>query len=48
MFGWFYFYSCSCGESCLLVLWCVGDMCDMVDSDDDLDRSRRPAAEDRR
>jgi hypothetical protein len=26
----------------LLVSWCVGDRCDMVDSDDDLGRSRRP------
>jgi hypothetical protein len=32
----------------LLILWCVGDMCDMVDNDDDLGRSRRPGAEDRR
>jgi hypothetical protein len=32
------------GESRLLVSWCVGDMCDMVGSDEDLDRSRRPGA----
>jgi hypothetical protein len=38
---------CSCGESCLLVSWCVGDRCDMVGSDKDLRRSRRPNAEDR-
>jgi hypothetical protein len=34
-------------ESCLLVLWCAGDRCGMVDSDEDLDRSRRSGAEDR-
>jgi hypothetical protein len=38
---------CSCGESCLLVSWCVGDRCDMVGSDKDLGRSRRPNTEDR-
>jgi hypothetical protein len=47
------YFSCftpiySCGESRLLVLWCVGDRCDMVGSDEDHDRSRRPGAEDRR
>jgi hypothetical protein len=36
-----------CGESCLLVLWCAGDMCDMAGSDEDRDRSRRYSAEDR-
>jgi hypothetical protein len=30
----------------LLVLWCVGDRCDMADSDENLGRSRRPGAED--
>jgi hypothetical protein len=34
------------GESCLLVLSCAGDRCDMADSDEDHDRSRRPSAED--
>jgi hypothetical protein len=29
----------------LLVSWCVGDRCDMADSDEDLGRSRRPGAE---
>jgi hypothetical protein len=38
---------CSCGESRLLVSWCVGDRCDMAGNDEDLDRSRRPSAEDR-
>jgi hypothetical protein len=38
---------CSCGESRLLVSWCVGDRYDMAGSDDDLGRSRRPSAEDR-
>jgi hypothetical protein len=32
----------------LFVSWCVGDMCDMTVSDEDLDRSRRPDAEDKR
>jgi hypothetical protein len=39
------YYLCSCGESCLLVSWCVGDMCDMTSSDEDLGRSRRPSVE---
>jgi hypothetical protein len=38
-FWWFYFYSCSCGQSRLLVSWCVGDSYDMVGSDEDLGRS---------
>jgi hypothetical protein len=46
-FRWFYFYLCSCGESRLLVSWCVGDRCDMADSGEDRGRSRRPGAEDR-
>jgi hypothetical protein len=49
-FLWFYaitFIFCSCGESCLLVSWCVGDRCDMVGSDEDRGRSRRPDAENR-
>jgi hypothetical protein len=40
------YYSCSCGELCLLVSWCVGDRCDMMGNDDDLGSSRRPGAED--
>jgi hypothetical protein len=45
---WFYYYlSCSSGESRLPVSWCVGDMCSMVGSDEDHGRSRRPGAEDR-
>jgi hypothetical protein len=35
----------SCGESCLLVLWCVGDRCGMAGNDEDRGRSRRPNAE---
>jgi hypothetical protein len=31
----------------LLLLWCVGDRCDMVGSDEDRGRSRRPGAEHR-
>jgi hypothetical protein len=42
-----WYYLCSCGESCLLVSWCVGDRCDMAGSDEDLGRRRRPGAEDR-
>jgi hypothetical protein len=38
--------SCSCGESRLLVSWCAGDRCGMVDSDEDCGRSRRPGVED--
>jgi hypothetical protein len=36
-----------CGESCLLVSWCVGDRCDMADSDEDRAKSRIPDVEDR-
>jgi hypothetical protein len=38
---------CLCGESRLLVSWCVGDRCGMTDIDNDVGRSRRPGAEDR-
>jgi hypothetical protein len=38
---------CSCEESCLLVSWCVGDRCDIAGNNEDLDRNRRPDAEDR-
>jgi hypothetical protein len=41
------YYLCSCEKSCLLVSWCVGDMCDMAGIDDDLDRSRRHGTENR-
>jgi hypothetical protein len=37
-----------CGESCLLVLCCIGDRCSMVGNDEDCARSRRHDAEDRR
>jgi hypothetical protein len=40
--------SCLCGESCLLVSWCVGGRCSMVGSDEDCGRSTRPGVEDRR
>jgi hypothetical protein len=39
IFPWFY--------AIPFVSWCVGDRCDMVDSDEDLGRSRRPGVEDR-
>jgi hypothetical protein len=39
---------CSCGESRLLVSWCVGDRCDIAGSNEDHGRSRRPGAEDQR
>jgi hypothetical protein len=35
-----------CGKICLLVLWCAGDRCDMVGSDENHVRSRRSGAED--
>jgi hypothetical protein len=46
-FGSFTVIFVSCGESCLLVLWCAGGRCGMVGSDEDHGRSRRPSAEDR-
>jgi hypothetical protein len=36
-----------CGESRLVVSWCVGDRCDMTGSDEDLGRSSRPCEDDR-
>jgi hypothetical protein len=42
------YYLCLCGESHLLVSYCVADRCDMTDSDSDLGRSRRHDIEDRR
>jgi hypothetical protein len=36
----------SCGESRLIVSRCAGGKCGMMSSDDDLDRSRRPGAND--
>jgi hypothetical protein len=48
-FPWFYpTIFCSCGESRLLVSWCVDGRCGMTGSDEDRGRSRRPGAEDRR
>jgi hypothetical protein len=47
-FRCFMFIFVSCGESRLLVMWYVGDRCDMVGCDEDHRRSRRPDAEDRR
>jgi hypothetical protein len=41
------YYLCSCGESCLLVSWCVGDRCDIAANNEDRGRSRRPDVEDR-
>jgi hypothetical protein len=41
------YYLCSCEESCLLVSWYAGGRCDMVDNDEDHDRSKRSGAEDR-
>jgi hypothetical protein len=46
-FGGFFLYLCSCGESSLIVSWCVGDRCDMAGSDENHGNSRRPSAEDR-
>jgi hypothetical protein len=42
----FTFIFVSCGESRLLVSWCVCDRCNMAGSDKDHDMSRRPGAED--
>jgi hypothetical protein len=47
IFRLFYPIICLCGESCLLVSWCVGDKCDMADSDEDRGSCRRPGADDR-
>jgi hypothetical protein len=46
IFQLFYPIICSCGESRLLVSWCVGNRCDMEGSDEDLGRSRIPGVED--
>jgi hypothetical protein len=46
-FGSFTFILVSCEESRLLVSCCACGKCDMVGSDEVLDRSRRPDAEDR-
>jgi hypothetical protein len=45
-FGGSTLLSVSCGETHLLVSWCVGDRCGMMDSDEDRGRSRRLGAED--
>jgi hypothetical protein len=48
IFPWFYAITfVSCGESRLLVSWCLDDRCDMVGSDEDHGRSKRTVAEDR-
>jgi hypothetical protein len=44
-FRGFTFIFVSCGESRLLFSWCAGDRCDMVSSDEDHGRSRRPGVE---
>jgi hypothetical protein len=44
---YFSFTFVSFEESRLLVSWCAGGTCDMVCSDEDRGRSRRPGAEDR-
>jgi hypothetical protein len=46
IFQLFYLYLCSCGESCLLISWCVGDRCDRAVSDEGRGKSRRPGVED--
>jgi hypothetical protein len=38
-------FSCSCGESRLLVSWCAGGRCSMAGSVVDHGRSGRPSAE---
>jgi hypothetical protein len=42
-----HYYLGSCGESRLLVSWCVGDKYDMTGSDEDRGKSRKPGAVDR-
>jgi hypothetical protein len=44
---YFSFIFGSCGESPLLVSWCVGGRCGMTCSNEDHGKSRRPSAEDR-
>jgi hypothetical protein len=46
-FGSFTFIFIPCVELCLLVSWCAGGRCGMMDNDEDHGRSRRPDAEDR-
>jgi hypothetical protein len=41
------YYLCLYAESFLLVSWCAGGRCDMVGSNEDRGRSKRPGAEDR-
>jgi hypothetical protein len=45
-FSYFTFIHVSFGESRLLILWCAGGWCDMMCSDEDHGRSRRPSAKD--
>jgi hypothetical protein len=48
-FWWFYHYPIIlCGESYLLVSWCACDIYDMVGSDEDRGRSRRPSVKNQR
>jgi hypothetical protein len=42
-----HYYPHSCGESRLLVSWCIGERCDMTSSDENIGKSRRPGAKDR-
>jgi hypothetical protein len=46
-FGCFTFILVLFWESCLLVPWCAGGRCGIMDRDEDRDRSRRPGVEDR-
>jgi hypothetical protein len=46
--GGFTFIFVSFEESCLLVLWCAGDRCGIVDKDEDHGINRRHGAEDQR
>jgi hypothetical protein len=45
-FGGSTLHSILCGESRLLISWCADDMCDITDSDEDHDRSKKPGVED--
>jgi hypothetical protein len=46
-FDYFTFIFVSFRESCMLVLCCAGDRCDMVGNIENRGKSRRPGAEDR-
>jgi hypothetical protein len=40
------YYLRSYEKSCLLILWCIDDRCDMTNNNEDHDMSKRPGTED--